>query len=325
MHFAAGIGNLGNTTSDTRCHDSDATYHWVYEFFGECCNTDFEFTGFALGMISNLCWLAAQAPQLWKNYVNGKAESLSILFLAEWLTGDITNLAGCLLLIKTTTRTQLYTAIYFCIIDSMMVSQWIYYERKNRKPKNRGVQMNTLLAPIVLVATPMALMSLLYDGDGAAQSRVTVSDYTGHHGGSRVLLGHRIDATHDELVGYILAWICAILYFTSRIPQIVTNFRRKNCEGLSPVMFTMAVCGNLFYAAGALTNGGLELDIFLIRLPFLVGSVGTLLFDFTILMQYFCYGKGKNAIYEGDDALALIDDKADFGVNRNEKFENVSP
>ena len=52
----------------------------------------------------------------------------------------------------------------------------------------------------------------------------------------------------------------------------------------------MAVMGNVFYAAGVLTQNGTQLDVFLIRLPWLIGSVGTLIFDFTILVQYCVYG-----------------------------------
>lgn len=37
-------------------------YHWVYASFRECCSTDLEFTGFVLGMLSNVCWLIAQGP-----------------------------------------------------------------------------------------------------------------------------------------------------------------------------------------------------------------------------------------------------------------------
>jgi len=317
MHFQQTYADDFGSSNTTKC-DGPQQYMWVFQNFGQCIHTDIDFMGFALGMLSNLCWLAAQGPQLWKNYKNGEAESLSILFLAEWLTGDITNLIGCILLIKSTTVTQLTTAVYFCIIDTMMVTQWLYYHNKNKKKKSKfRVQLNSLLLPIVAVGTPMAMLGM-FAGSEHSQHRDSNSNHD--HGGGRVLLGQRVDASTDILVGYILSWVCAMLYFTSRIPQIVANFRRKTCEGLSPVMFAMAVCGNLFYAAGALTNGGTELDIFYIRLPFLVGSVGTLVFDFTILMQYCCYSKPKSNAYEDDGDDPLLHDGGQYSNHNLGQF-----
>lgn len=304
-------------------------YSWVYVYFRACITTDLEFTGFVLGMLSNVCWLIAQGPQLWKNYKNGKADSLSFLFLAEWLTGDITNLIGCLL--TNTTKTQLYTAAYFCVIDTAMVTQWLYYNNQNKKKKGRGVSLNSLLFPLLLCATPSVLLALAL-GSGATDAVAPVQgvwgdaavELGGHHHG-RALLGKVVLAHNDsELTGYILGCICAFLYFTSRIPQIVTNFRRKSCEGLSPLMFTMAVMGNVFYAAGVLTQNGTQLDIFLIRLPWLIGSVGTLIFDFTILVQYCVYGTPTDAEVNGDDAgvkQPLLKEPMD-GL---ERFETADP
>jgi PQ loop repeat protein len=38
-----------------------------------------------------------------------------------------------------------------------------------------------------------------------------------------------------------LGWISAALYVLSRIPQLLDNFKRKSTEGLSIIMFIMAV------------------------------------------------------------------------------------
>lgn len=189
---------LGNATGD--CVHSK--YPWTEKYLGECTENDKQFIGMLLGLTSILCWLVAQLPyvgqpvvptcplilppltpdccrQLIKNYQNGKAESLSIWFLADWLTGDISNLIGCVLTKQVPTQVecyallmlpchppplllpccttasaycccfvgllmtplfalsrvadmtlQLYTAIYFCLIDSAMVIQWLYYKNK---------------------------------------------------------------------------------------------------------------------------------------------------------------------------------------------------
>lgn len=62
--------------------------------------------------------------------MNGNVESLSSLFIITWLIGDITNLIGCLLTHQL--PTQLYTAIYYCVMDVVMVTQYFYYRFRNR-------------------------------------------------------------------------------------------------------------------------------------------------------------------------------------------------
>ena len=56
------------------------------------------------------------------------------------------------------------------------------------------------------------------------------------------------------------------------------QFRRKTCEGLSAWLFFFAVMGNLTY--------GISIIIFPGKLagsiPWIVGSLGTLCFDFTV-------------------------------------------
>jgi uncharacterized protein with PQ loop repeat len=70
--------------------------------------------------------------------------------------------------------------------------------------------------------------------------------------------------TRSELIGYVCGCISGLLYFTSRIPQIKANYKRKSTEGLEPLMFVMAVLGNLLYAAGVLTKG-VSTELILIR------------------------------------------------------------
>lgn len=154
------------------------------------------------------------------------ADSLSFLFLAEWLTGDITNLIGCLL--SNTTKTQLYTAAYFCVIDTAMVAQWLHYNRLNKRlaRERAGASLNSMLFPIIAVAAPSAIMGLgllygPYSDDSLDFSTQYGDGYTHHR---RVLLSKDLDLPDQKaVVGYVLGCICGLLYFTSRIPQIVQN------------------------------------------------------------------------------------------------------
>ena len=94
------------------------------------------------------------------------------------------------------------------------------------------------------------------------------------------------DATPPpSLLGKILSWLSAAIYLLSRMPQIVKNYRRRSVEGLSPILFACAVLGNTTYALGIIIKGQRLLE----ALPFLIGSIGTLMFDATILTQFFIY------------------------------------
>ena len=62
------------------------------------------------------------------------------------------------------------------------------------------------------------------------------------------------DSDMAEWVGLVFAWVCCLFYLTSRLPQILENHRRKSTQGINIALFTAALCGNLFYTIGILTN-----------------------------------------------------------------------
>lgn len=102
----------------------------------------------------------------------------------------------------------------------------------------------------------------------------------------------------DRLIGRLASWICTILYITSRLPQIWTNFTHRSVEGLSILLFISAFIGNALYSLSVLANpqaiGPGSREYLGESLPFLLGSGGTLVFDFTIMLQYWMYQrKGK--------------------------------
>jgi hypothetical protein len=51
----------------------------------------------ALGYVSILCWLGAQAPQVIENYRLKSCDGLALPFLINWMCGDATNFLGCIL------------------------------------------------------------------------------------------------------------------------------------------------------------------------------------------------------------------------------------
>ncbi|VEU21075.1 DEKNAAC101963 [Brettanomyces naardenensis] len=98
-----------------------------------------------------------------------------------------------------------------------------------------------------------------------------------------------------EHLAKILGWTSALLYCVSRIPQILTNIRYKSTLGVSLHLILFAWIGNLFYAISLITNedaiagGKRAVDFWAIQLCYLVGAVGTVLFDSWVLIQWLYY------------------------------------
>eukprot|EP00834_Sanchytrium_tribonematis_P000270 NODE_5_length_72347_cov_1.339331.p38 type:complete len:238 gc:universal NODE_5_length_72347_cov_1.339331:10184-9471(-) len=213
--------------------------------FHECIYTYSEFFAFILGYSSICFWLFAQIPQLVKNFQYKKY--INIKFILIWLLGDICNLIGSRLTQQK--PFQIYLAAYFVIIDTALLSQCVYYRNNDRE----SILISDNLSPSIL--SPLLLASPV---NGLSNSNV-------------------------ELVGTTISWICCILYLTSRLPQIHTNFQRKSVQNLSMTMFACALAGNLTYSMSVLLTWEAN------KFPFLLGSLGTIGLDLTVFLQYFLY------------------------------------
>lgn len=97
----------------------------------------------------------------------------------------------------------------------------------------------------------------------------------------------------ERIIGRISAWICTVLYMTSRLPQIWSNLTRKSVQGLSILLFISAALGNALYSISILVNpiasGPTQYGYISESLPFLLGSGGTLIFDAIIVMQWMAW------------------------------------
>jgi len=337
MHPSIADGLLGNHSNHTDVDNARECIDWANKYLGECVSTDRGIVGIFIGYSSIAFWVCAQAPQIYLNFKNSTADSLAPVFLATWLAGDITNLLGSIL--SRQLATQLVTAIYFVIIDVVMTGQKVYYSVRKRQKKKlqrsakSASYTTTGCAATLLACTGVYVASQSIAGYAMPADDVTASDRTG-----RVLMavsslsssipedrGYPFSQGTSHTIGYALGIVSAALYVASRMPQIIKNFQRQSTGGLSFVMFLMAVLGNLTYAI-AIVIGSYEPKLYddnnkqitmkafyMDKLPWLIGSVGTLLFDFTIFVQFWVYGdKSVSAAeYSGavDEAQALLDDE----------------
>ncbi|CBY41396.1 unnamed protein product, partial [Oikopleura dioica] len=250
--------NSTNTTplsiSETENNKCGSGIHWIFLLFGQCVTTPHETVGFFLGIFSIFCWFLVYIPQLYENYKRGRCDdALSIWFLIFWLFGDTANLSGCLLTHQFPIQTL--TAIYYVIMDVGIIAQFFFYTLKNKTqhplPKNWS-------AAAFVVAIPL----------------------TSHSFGANL----SFNSTAEE-IGYLVGLCSTCFYLGSRLPQIIKNFKRGKTEGVHPFTFLLAVVANVAYASSVLlskTDDGQSYKKFVMEhLPWLLGSLGTVLLDFT--------------------------------------------
>ncbi|CCE61528.1 hypothetical protein TPHA_0A04550 [Tetrapisispora phaffii CBS 4417] len=95
-----------------------------------------------------------------------------------------------------------------------------------------------------------------------------------------------------NMLAQFFGYLSAALYLGSRVPQILLNYQRKSCEGVSFLFFLFACLGNTTFIVSVLS---ISLDSFyiLVNLSWILGSSGTLIMDFIIFIQFFYYKKNS--------------------------------
>jgi uncharacterized protein with PQ loop repeat len=119
--------------------------------------------------------------------------------------------------------------------------------------------------------------------------------------------------------GQFFGYLCAIFYLSSRLPQLLLNFRRKSTDGVSLLFFLFACVGNLTYVLSIVAytpvcerrrhcqpgeSRAIYAKYIAVNASWLVGSLGTLMLDLGIFAQFFLYGKGdgdRESDDEGED------------------------
>ncbi|KAM0706143.1 hypothetical protein Q7P35_006692 [Cladosporium inversicolor] len=108
------------------------------------------------------------------------------------------------------------------------------------------------------------------------------------------------DPTPTPLGASLLGYGSALLYLGARVPQIVKNQRERSCDGLSLLFFLLSLLGNATYGAGILCHS-LESEYVWTNLPWLIGSLGTMVEDLVIFAQFRAFGEGEDgARVEGE-------------------------
>ncbi|KAI7866998.1 PQ loop repeat-domain-containing protein [Spinellus fusiger] len=298
---------------------------WMSTLLHECVYSWQECISLLFGYLSIVCWLNAQMPQVIKNYRQENAESLSISFLTVWLIGDVANLIGCT--ITGQLPFQLYLSIYYIVIDTFLCIQWIYYVQYpnntlrqwfNPNLGNKKVQKATEQSALTTVpqktydsytltypsphpkTTATATSALLMLGFLTFNESMTSSLSTSTQSSNDMALLETLSSVDERTlwIGRCFAWMCTFLYLSSRLPQILQNFRRRSVEGLSMALFFFAAMGNLTYCLSIFTNPHATRQSMLEAVPYIIGSAGTLMFDGTIFGQYLLFNQNRKIDYQ---------------------------
>ncbi|XP_071945597.1 lysosomal amino acid transporter 1 homolog [Antedon mediterranea] len=293
-------GMLGHTSFIADNCTDDGAIQWLWQTFHECITNNVQLTGFILGLLSICCWIVVFLPQFYESYKNGKMdEGVSVAFLILWLLGDSTNLLGCLL--SDQLATQVGTAYYYIFMDFLIISQYLYYFIKNRKRRARLLgnysPVDSNPGQVVLcVGMIMWFSSVFTISSSQLQQEPSIARLPGRTllsvSDCKVYLYHDncLFSSNKDIVGYTCGVLSSVFYLVSRTPQIYMNYKRKSVEGISRVMFIIAIVGNLLYGSSVLFEVQGNTAVFMIRhLPWLVGSLGTLAFDFTVVVQFRLY------------------------------------
>ncbi|XP_067826616.1 lysosomal amino acid transporter 1 homolog [Heptranchias perlo] len=258
----------------------------IWNILQECTEDSRDVASVMLGFFSIACFMLSAFPQCYHSYKNGNMdEAFSLWFLLGWLGGDSCNFLGAFLAQQLPLQT--YTAVYYVIVDLAMVSLYTYY-----KMKNRSIQYGPAVNVVVVFMMLGATVSLVPGNDARSPIR-EMPRFTGR---SLLAVPHTFanqKFTTREIIGFTIGSFSSVFYLASRLPQLYQNVKRKSTEGISVSLFALMILGNLTYGLSVLLKiprkGQREGDYMLHHLPWLVGSLGTMALDLTILFQFFKY------------------------------------
>ncbi|XP_073457657.1 lysosomal amino acid transporter 1 homolog [Aquarana catesbeiana] len=276
---------------------------WVWNTFKECASDARDLASVLLGLISIFCFIFSSFPQYYRSCKTGNMDkALSIWFLLGWLAGDTCNFVGAFL--SHQLPIQVYTAIYYVVADLFMLFLYIYYKYRNQQT-SPSLIVNAI-GGFALIGSAAALFQL---GD----SRLAAIHYHSSPGGRHLLAADRSDAepfTTQEIIGCVIGSVSSVFYLGSRLPQIITNFRRRSTEGLALSLFCMIILGNLTYGLSILLknpdNGQSEVDYINHHLPWLIGSLGVMSMDCIIITQFCVFGAKRSEAGEPGEREPLL-------------------
>ncbi|XP_056278947.1 lysosomal amino acid transporter 1 homolog isoform X2 [Pseudoliparis swirei] len=262
---------------------------WVWEGLGECAQDARDMASVYLGLLSIVFFMVSSLPQYYSSCKTGNMDrAISIWFLLLWLAGDTCNLVGSFLADQLPLQT--YTAVYYMFADLLMLSMYMYYKISNKMLERSRVLHVVGVACVLGFTTSLARLPGL-----GTQHEEVLPGFRGRALLSTADLSPIKAFTTRAMIGFSIGSVSSVLYLSSRLPQMHTNFKRKSTEGVSYFLFGLVILGNTSYGLSVLLKnpdeGQGEKSYIIHHLPWLIGSLGTLLLDLVISLQFLMYRK----------------------------------
>lgn len=290
------------------------------------------------GSISIACWIIVFAPQIYENFRRKSSEGLSLMFIILWLAGDVFNVLGAVL--QGVLPTMIILAIYYTLADIVLLVQCLVYgdgkspdlvhlspanplnedvletvlSRERHEGNSDTENLDSVFGPSVQpsalsTALYKILMVLLVIFAGLLGWYIPYVRSSGDHKEPSKLV-------FDPLAQFF-GWLCAAFYLGSRVPQILLNYKRKSCDGISFMFFLFACLGNLTYVISILAID-MSWSYLWVNSSWLAGSLGTLGLDFTIFVQFFLYNEQDDS---DSDTISKNSERARLLESSSENYE----
>lgn len=202
--------------------------------------------------------------------------------------------------------------------DSYLVDSEPETNSKKKKKEARSNSSGSRGRSRSLASTLIVVVSMMFHLAGASPISTTTSIPPAADGGVTL-----------QDIGSVLSWFSTLLYLSSRMPQLLLNFRRRSTSGLAISLFVAAFFGNFFYSLSLLLNplghydypayggGGIagpdgndHAEWWSRALPFFLGASGVLGLDAAVGWQWLMWGERAPEDFDeldgdDDDCLAL--------------------
>lgn len=208
------------------------------------------------GALSMVFYTIVYVPQFDLMYKTKSSAGISLFTIYLWTQSDSLSLISTLLL-------QLPMSLvaigwFHFLIGVLMLSVVIYY-----RGSTRGFEMLWLC---VFTVVNVVLAS--------------------------VIQGFAIS---NENLGEGIGWITTIVYIVGRAPQIYENHKKRSTAGLSMLMYSFTILGNLFYILSVFAYST-EYDYIVLNMAWITLAVTNILLDLVVICQsrYYNYNNHNN-------------------------------
>ncbi|ODV90538.1 hypothetical protein CANCADRAFT_13649, partial [Tortispora caseinolytica NRRL Y-17796] len=266
-------------------------------------------------------------PQLIEQWKLKSSDGISLTFITAWFIGDITNLIGAI--IGDLLPQVIALAVWFCIADCLIIVSTLYYRRLERLEeleRSRSNAADDHLSPLLERNNSLAgrrpsanrRRSSVRRRKSSSNDSLTAIIEQPRHGWRLVLVNYVIPLfviilsgaggfflsgsaspsdgdSHSGVPGPVqedwasaFGYISAVMYLAARIPQIIQNHKKRSVHGLSLLFFILSTLGNLTYGAQIIVFST-EHEYLMLNLPWLIGSLGTIVEDLIIFAQFYIY------------------------------------